>query len=160
MAIQLNQMEKLREEFPILKRLIKGKPLVYLDNAATTQKPEVVIETMNRFYREHNSNVHRGVHTLSEESTILYDEAHRIVSNFINAEFEEVIFTKGTTEGLNLLAYTLTKNLKKGDEIVLTQMEHHSRFFTFMYSLCINIKILFFITIKNSPTFSICAFSI
>jgi len=114
-------------DFPILKRKINDRRLIYLDNAATTQKPRQVIDAINKYYTEYNSNVHRGVHKLSEEATLGYEEAHRIVSRFINAKsMNEIIFTKGTTESLNLLAYSLSNELKEGDEILLTQMEHHS----------------------------------
>lgn len=113
-------------EFPILKQKVNGKRLIYLDNAATSQKPSIVIQAMNDFYEKDNANVHRGLHELSLRSSFAYENAHEIVGNFINAEQEEIIFTKGTTESLNLLAYTLTKSLKKGDEIILTEMEHHS----------------------------------
>ncbi|MDP3918756.1 MAG: aminotransferase class V-fold PLP-dependent enzyme, partial [Nanoarchaeota archaeon] len=114
----------MKQDFPILNREIKGKRLVYLDNAATTQKPKSVIDTITNFYEQHNANVHRGVHTLSQESTEMYDKARQTVANFLNAEFEEIIFTRGTTESINLLANTL--QFQKGDEIVLTEMEHHS----------------------------------
>ncbi|MBI2549716.1 cysteine desulfurase [Candidatus Woesearchaeota archaeon] len=119
--------KKIREDFPILKRKVYGKPLVYLDNAATTQKPVQVIQAMNDYYENYNSNVHRAVHRLSQEATTAYDEAHEKVAKFIAAAgMEEVIFTKNTTESLNLAANSLSQQLKKGDEIVLTQMEHHS----------------------------------
>ncbi|MBI4016083.1 MAG: cysteine desulfurase [Candidatus Aenigmarchaeota archaeon] len=118
--------KKIREDFPIFKQLTHNKPLIYLDNGATSQKPVQVIDAMNRFYNEYNSNVHRGVYKISELATHAYEEAHRKTADFIKAEFEEVIFTKGTTESLNLLAYTLGRTLKQGDEIVLSQMEHHS----------------------------------
>ncbi|MBI3036359.1 cysteine desulfurase [Candidatus Woesearchaeota archaeon] len=119
--------KKIREDFPILKRKVYGKPLVYLDNAATTQKPVQVIQAMNYYYENYNSNVHRAVHKLSQEATVEYDEAHEKVAKFIAATgMEEVIFTKNTTESLNLAANSLSQQLKKGDEIVLTQMEHHS----------------------------------
>lgn len=119
---------KVREDFPILKKPVReGKRLVYLDTAATAQKPRQVIEAMDEFYRRHNGNVHRAIHQLSEEATEIYEEAHRAVAGLIHAgSMEEVIFTKNTTESLNLLAYTLVPRLKRGDEIVLTQMEHHS----------------------------------
>ncbi|MBS3111241.1 cysteine desulfurase [Candidatus Woesearchaeota archaeon] len=121
-------VRKIREDFPILEKPIReGKRLVYLDTAATAQKPRQVIGAMDEFYRRHNANVHRAIHQLSEEATEIYEEAHRAVAGFINAgSMEEVIFTKNATESLNLLAYTLVPRLKKGDEIVLTQMEHHS----------------------------------
>src|SRR3989338_9922504 len=118
---------KIRKDFPILNRKVNGKRLVYLDNAATTQKPMQVIEAMDEYYREHNANVHRAIHQLSEEATQLYEKAHQDTARFINASgMEEAIFTKNATEALNLAAYSLTSSLKRGDEIVLTQMEHHS----------------------------------
>jgi len=123
----MRPIEKIREDFPILGRKINGKQLVYLDSAATTQKPKQVIDAMNSYYTTNNANVHRGVHKLSEESTLAYEEAHKTVGKFINSHsIEEVVFTKNATESLNLLAYSLTKNLTKGDEIVLSRMEHHS----------------------------------
>ncbi|MBI2141200.1 cysteine desulfurase [Candidatus Woesearchaeota archaeon] len=119
--------ERIREDFPILKRKVYGKPLVYLDNAATTQKPRQVIQATNDYYETYNSNVHRAVHRLSQEATAAYDEAHEKVAGFIGAEcMEEVVFTKNTTESINLVASSLSQQLQKGDEIVLTQMEHHS----------------------------------
>lgn len=114
----------IEQEFPILKKLIHGKQLVYLDNGATTQKPVQVIEAMQKYYKEHNANIHRGIHQLAEEATLLYEEAHKVVADFIHADFEEVIFTKNTTESLNVVAGSL--GIKQGDVIVLTQMEHHS----------------------------------
>lgn len=114
----------IEQEFPILKKLVHGKQLVYLDNGATTQKPVQVIEAMQKYYKEHNANIHRGIHQLAEEATLLYEEAHKVVADFIHADFEEVIFTKNTTESLNVVAGSL--GIKQGDVIVLTQMEHHS----------------------------------
>ncbi len=127
-ACRLN-VSSLREHFPILARQIHdGKPLVYLDNAATTQKPVSVIEAMNQYYRESNANVHRGVHYLSEEATRLYEDAHKKVARFINAKsFRQIIFTRNTTESINLVAYTWGRShIREGDEILLTVMEHHS----------------------------------
>ena len=119
--------KKIREDFPILKRKVYGKPLVYLDNAATTQKPRQVIAAMSDYYENYNSNVHRAVHKLSQEATEAYDDAHEKVAQFIGANgMEEIVFTKNTTESLNIVANSLSRQLKKGDEIVLTQMEHHS----------------------------------
>ncbi len=115
-----------KEDFPILNQKINGRQLIYLDNSATTQKPKQVIEAMNRYYEQYNANVHRGIHQLSLRATVAYEHAHEIVAQFIGAKFEEVIFTTGTTEGLNLLAYSLGKDLQPGDEIVLSEMEHHS----------------------------------
>ncbi len=119
--------KKIREDFPILKRKAHGKPLVYLDNAATTQKPRQVIQAIKEYYESHNSNVHRAVHELSQEATQSYDNAHEKVARFIGAKaMEEIVFTKNATESINIVANSLAGQLKKGDEIVLTQMEHHS----------------------------------
>lgn len=121
-------LESIRNDFPILRTLARGNPLVYLDNAATTQKPQVVIDVMDRYYRSENSNVHRGVHYLSEVATDKYEAARSTVRRFINARSEkEVIFVRGTTEGINLVAGSYgRKNLKSGDEILISAMEHHS----------------------------------
>ncbi len=121
-------MKNAKEDFPILKQKIRGKPLIYLDNSATTQKPKAVIQAITNYYEKDNANVHRGVHELSMRASEAYEQAHQTVADFINAQFEEIIFTKGTTESLNLVAYCLGKNLKKGDEIILSEMEHHSNF--------------------------------
>ena len=118
--------EQLRKDFPLLQREIHGKSLVYLDNASTTQKPVEVLESMERYYSWYNANIHRGVYVLSEEATLAYEQARQKVADFIHADYHEIIFTKGTTESLNLLAYSLGKTLCEGDEIVLTEMEHHS----------------------------------
>lgn len=119
---------KIREDFPILKRKINNHPLIYFDNAATTQKPRQVINAIKDFYEQHNANVHRAVHTLSQEATELYDEAHEEVAKFINASsVEEIVFVRGTTEAINLVAYSWgLRNLRKGDEVVVSLMEHHS----------------------------------
>ncbi len=121
-------VNKIRKDFPILKRKINGYPLVYFDNAATSQKPESVIEAVNDYYRNYNANVHRGIHTLANEATQAYEAVRDKVKKFINAaSAEEIIFTKNDTEGINLVAYSWGRqNLKKGDEIILTVMEHHS----------------------------------
>jgi len=125
---QLMDIEKIRKDFPILDVKVHGKPLVYLDNAATSQKPKSVINAVKDYYENYNANIHRSIHKLGEEATVAYEEAHKKVANFINSDFEETIFTKSTTESLNLLAYSLTNNLKPDDEIVISQMEHHSNF--------------------------------
>jgi len=119
---------KVREDFPILRRRINNHPLVYFDNAATTQKPRQVIEAMREFYEKHNANVHRAIHTLSQEATELYEEAHEEVAKFIGVQsVEEVVFVRGTTEAINLVAYSWgLRNLRRGDEVLLTLMEHHS----------------------------------
>jgi cysteine desulfurase/selenocysteine lyase len=121
-------VQRVRADFPILQRTVHGKPLVYLDTAASAQRPLAVIEATNRFYREHNANVHRGVHTLSQEATDLYEGGRRRLAAHINAASErEVIFTRGTTEAINLVAQSfLRPKLRPGDEILVTHMEHHS----------------------------------
>ncbi|QJB42521.1 cysteine desulfurase [Chitinophaga oryzae] len=121
-------VKQIRKDFPILQELVHGKPLVYLDNGATTQKPLTVIETEARYYEEYNSNVHRGVHHLSQEATNAYEKAREIVAGFINAAHtHEVIFTKGTTDGINLVANTMGRRfLKEGDSVIISAMEHHS----------------------------------
>ncbi|WP_126663842.1 aminotransferase class V-fold PLP-dependent enzyme [Haloterrigena salifodinae] len=122
----------IRDEFPILEREFDGQQVVYLDNAATTQTPDPVVDAMSDYYRESNANIHRGIHHLSQEASIMYEEAHDRVAEFINADGrEEVIFTKNTTEGENLIAYAWGLNeLGPGDEIVLTEMEHHASLVT------------------------------
>lgn len=119
---------KVREDFPIFNRKIDGNNIIYFDNAATSQRPLQVIEAVKSYYELYNSNVHRGVHTLSQESSELYEKAHREVASFINAkDSQEIVFVKNTTEALNLVAYAWGfKNLKAGDEVVTTLMEHHS----------------------------------
>ena len=121
-------VEMYRQDFPILGQTVRDKPLVYLDNAATSQKPLQVIEVLDEYYREYNSNIHRGVHTLSELATDAYENARRKIQNFINAEsLKEIIFVRGTTEGINLVAQSYGRNkLRAGDEIIVSTMEHHS----------------------------------
>lgn len=120
--------KKIRADFPILKRKIHRQPLIYLDNAATSQKPNQVIDAITDYYRNHNANVHRGVHTLSEEATEAYEGARKKIANFVNAgDNRQIVFVKNATEAINLVAFSWGRvNLKKGDEIVLTEMEHHS----------------------------------
>lgn len=119
---------KIREDFPILRYPVHGKPLVYLDNAATTQKPQVVIDTISRYYTTANANIHRGVHTLSERATQAYEAARGTVRRFLNAaDDREIIFVRGATEGINLVAQSYGRTfLKPGDEIIISAMEHHS----------------------------------
>jgi cysteine desulfurase / selenocysteine lyase len=120
-------VSKIREDFPILSVLANGKLLVYLDNAATSQKPDSVIETLDRYYREYNSNIHRGVHYLSEIATREYEAAREKIKTHINArETGEIIFVRGTTEGINLVANSYGEFINEGDEILITGMEHHS----------------------------------
>lgn len=119
---------KIREDFPILKRIVNDNPLIYFDNAATSQKPRQVINAIRDFYENHNAGVHRAVHTLSQEATDLYERAHEEAADFINANgMEETVFVRGTTEAINLVAYAWgLHSLKKGDEILVSLMEHHS----------------------------------
>jgi cysteine desulfurase/selenocysteine lyase len=122
----------IREDFPVLEREVGGEPLVYLDNAATSQTPEQVIEAISHYYRHYNANVHRGIHQLSQEASIAYEEAHDRVAEFVGAEGrEEIVFTKNTTEAMNLVAYSWgLEELGPGDEVVLTEMEHHASLVT------------------------------
>ena len=122
-------VETIRKNFPILQRKVHNKPLVYFDNAATSQKPKQVLEALDFYYKNYNANVHRSIHQLGEEATAAYEQARQKIADFINADsHQNIIFTKNSTEGLNLLAYSLTAGLKKGDEIVISQLEHHSNF--------------------------------
>ena len=119
--------ERTRPDFPILTRQIHGHPLVYLDSAASSQKPRQVLEAMQRYYEHSHANVHRSIHTLGEEATELYEAARDAARGFIGARFrEEVVFTRGTTEGINVVARAVANMLRQGDEIVVTEMEHHS----------------------------------
>jgi cysteine desulfurase/selenocysteine lyase len=119
---------KIREDFPVLRRQVNGKPLIYFDNAATSQKPNAVIDSISTYYREYNANIHRGIHKLAEEATVAHEGAREKVAKFINAKHtEEVIFTRNATEAINLVAYSWGRaNVGKGDKIILTIMEHHS----------------------------------
>ena len=121
-------VEKIRADFPILQEQVNGKPLVYLDNAATSQKPKQVIETLDKYYREYNSNIHRGVHTLSETATAVYESAREKVQTFVNANStKEIIFVRGATEAINLVAQSFGRDsLGPEDEIIITELEHHS----------------------------------
>ncbi|PWN68487.1 cysteine desulfurase CsdA [Chryseobacterium phosphatilyticum] len=120
-------IQEIRSQFSILDREVNGKPLVYLDNAATSQKPNSVLEVCHAYYTELNANVHRGIHTLSQLATEEMELSRRKIQKFINAKHDfEVIFTKGTTEGLNLIAYILTQKVQKDDEIIISYLEHHS----------------------------------
>ncbi|MFC7167237.1 aminotransferase class V-fold PLP-dependent enzyme [Halospeciosus flavus] len=127
-------VQRLREDFPVLEREVgEGTPLVYFDNAATTQTPKQVVEAITEYYYEYNSNVHRGIHQLSQEASVAYEEAHDRLAEFVGAsgEREEMVFTKNTTEAENLVAYAWGLNeLGEGDEVVLTEMEHHASLVT------------------------------
>ena len=129
-------VERIRSDFPILQRKVHGKPLVWLDNAATSQKPRAVIERMVRYYEHENSNTHRGTHTLAEEASDAYEGARAKVGAFLNASSpQEIVFVRGTTEGINLIAALLAdKLLRSGDEIVLTQAEHHSNIIPWQFA--------------------------
>src|SRR5881409_3256918 len=118
----------LRKDFPILDQKVHGHPLIYLDNAATSQKPRAVIDALSHYYERDNANVHRGIHELSNRSTIAFEAARARTAKFINARSaDEIVFTRGTTEGINLVATAWgSKNIKAGDKILLTEMEHHS----------------------------------
>src|ERR1035438_7145428 len=113
----------IRRQFPILDRKLKGRPLIYLDNAATSQKPRVVIDALVRYYSHYNANIHRGIHTLAEEATAAYEATRATVQQFINASFsEEIIFTRGATEGINLVAYTYGRqHINAGDESIISR---------------------------------------
>lgn len=120
-------IERIREQFPILQRTVGGKRLIYLDNTATSQTPALVVDNITSLYEHTKANVHRGVHTLSQEATDLQEQTRRKVKDYINAEsIEEVIFTRGTTEGINLVASSFGDRFRDGDEIILTVMEHHA----------------------------------
>ena len=120
-------IEKIRNDFPVLSRENRGKPIAFLDNAATSQKPIPVIEAVGKYYRESNSNVHRGVYELAEEAENLYYKARKVICEYFNASEKQTIFVKGATEGLNLVAQSLgALALKKGDEMIITEMEHHA----------------------------------
>ncbi|MFK8039098.1 MAG: aminotransferase class V-fold PLP-dependent enzyme [Crocinitomicaceae bacterium] len=120
-------VDQVRAQFPILKQKIGKYPLVYLDNGATTQKPQVVIDAITSYYSSKNANIHRGVHHLSQISTIAYEEARSTIQSAINAKHNfECIFTKGTTDGINLVAHSYGKSLTKGDEVIISALEHHS----------------------------------
>lgn len=123
-----NLIEKIRADFPLLQRELKGNRYIYFDNAATTQKPRAVLDNSTRYYEQINSNVHRGIHTLSQLATDAFEDARRKIQRFIGAELEEeVIFTKGTTNGINIIAHGFSRSiLKPGDEILISAMEHHS----------------------------------
>lgn len=120
-------VQRIRKDFPILNRKVYGKDLIYFDNGATSQKPQLVIDAIQKYYTTDNSNIHRGVHFLSQEATSQYEQARKTIQKYINAAHsEEVLFTKGTTDSINLIAFSLGETLKKGDEIVISAMEHHS----------------------------------
>lgn len=120
-------IEKIRKDFPILQRTVNGKPLVYFDNAATSQTPKVVIDAIVNYYTNYNANIHRGVHTLSQEATDLYEQARITLQKHFNAKYAyEILFTSGTTFGINMIASSFSNLLKTGDEVIVSALEHHS----------------------------------
>jgi cysteine desulfurase/selenocysteine lyase len=128
MITTILDIDKIRADFPILHQSVNGKPLVYLDNAATTQKPQTVLDALANYYEKNNANIHRGIHVLAEKATTAFEDTRKTVSKFLNSESpEQIIFTYGTTDGINLVAQTYgRKFLKAGDEILISTMEHHS----------------------------------
>jgi len=120
-------VEKIRADFPILQRVVNGKPLIYFDNAATSQTPKIVIDAIVDYYMNYNANIHRGVHTLSQEATDKYEQARETLKTHFNAKYAyEMIFTSGTTHGINIIASGFSNLLKKGDEVIVSALEHHS----------------------------------
>ncbi|MGH2644486.1 MAG: aminotransferase class V-fold PLP-dependent enzyme, partial [Chitinophagaceae bacterium] len=121
-------VKSIRKKFPALHQKVNGHPLVYFDNAATSQKPQEVIDALSHFYENDNANIHRGIHTLAERATAAFEETRKAIQSFIHSsEVEEIIFTSGTTGGINLIAQTYgRKFLRKGDEVIISAMEHHS----------------------------------
>ena len=156
-AIKAYNVESIRADFPILKRKINGQPLVYLDNAASTQKPQVVIDAITNYYTNNYSNIHRGVHTLSQEGTELYERTRGKIQRFINAQYDyEVIFTKGTTDSINLVAYSFGRAyLKTGDEILITGMEHHSNIVPWQLIAELQGAVLKYVPIKDNGSIDI-----
>lgn len=136
-------VNKIREDFPILKRKIRGKRAVYLDSTATSQKPRAVIEAIVNYYENYNANVHRGIYSLSEEATELYERSRKNIGNFIGAKDDSIIFVRNTTEAINLISYSYGKFLREGDEILTTIMEHHSNIVPWQFLGKKGVKMLF-----------------
>ncbi len=153
-------VEKIRQDFPILNRVVHGKPLVYLDNAATTHKPESVLLSEKRFYETQNANIHRGIHTLSEEATRSYEDARAKIARFIGAsQTESVIFTRNTTEAINLVAFSWARKfLKAGDGIILSVYEHHSNLIPWQQVAAQTGAKLRFVPLTESGHFDLAAF--
>lgn len=150
-------VDKVREDFPILSRNINGKRLVYLDNAATTQKPRQVIKALTDYYENNNANIHRGVHTLSQEASDMYDDAHEKVGRFVGAKYpkEETIFVRNATEAMNLVMYGWAQhNLKEGDEVLSTVMEHHANIVPWQFLREKGVKVNF-VDINDDTTLNI-----
>lgn len=156
MAFDINEI---RKEFPILTREVHNQPLVYLDNAATTQKPQVVIDSLIEYYTQYNSNVHRGAHKLADEATKRYEGARDTVAHFINAkERNEVIWTSGTTEAINIVAHGLTHKLTADDEVLVTEMEHHANLVTWQQACKISGATLIVAPIDDDGTLIVSEF--
>ncbi len=146
-------VKKIRKDFPILERKVHGKPLVYLDSAASSQKPQHVIDAIANYYKTIHANIHRSIHSLGEEATAAYEEAHQRTAIFINStSWREIIFTKNTTESLNLLAYTLPQLWKEGDEIIVSRKEHHSNFVPWQQSAKIHGLMLKVVSLTKEGT--------
>lgn len=149
-------IQQIRNQFPILNREINGQPLVYFDNGATTQKPQMVLDVLDDYYQKYNANVHRGIHTLSQEATDKMEEARRKIQAFVNAKHEhEIIFTRGTTEAINLIAHSFGELLNEGDEILITQIEHHSNIVPWQLIAQRKKAVLKYIPLKEDGTLAI-----
>lgn len=149
-------IQQIRSQFPILNREINGQPLVYFDNGATTQKPQMVLDVLDDYYQKYNANVHRGIHTLSQEATDKMEEARRKIQAFVHAKHEhEIIFTRGTTEAINLIAHSFGELLNEGDEILITQIEHHSNIVPWQLIAQRKKAVLKYIPLKEDGTLAI-----
>src|SRR5690554_4959667 len=158
-ALSAFDVDAIRAQFPILQRKLDGNDLVYLDNAATTQKPQVVIDAIVKFYTQCNSNVHRGAHQLSDEATRRYENARQTVAKFINAAaVEEVIWTSGTTEGINIVAKGMAQQLQPGDEVMVTEMEHHANLVTWQQACKLSGASLKVVPIDENGTLDVAIF--
>lgn len=154
------QVDEIRKQFPILQREIDGKPLIYLDNAATTQKPQMVLDAIMSYYTTNNSNVHRGAHVLADEATKLYEDARVKVATFINAaSTKEIIWTSGTTESINIVANGAKQLLKAGDQVMVTEMEHHANLVTWQQVCKISGASLKVVPINDDGELDVTAFN-
>jgi len=155
--IRLLDTDTIRKDFPLLSRKVRGKPLTYLDNAATSQKPQAVINKITEFYQQYNANVHRAIYAIGEQATLEYESAREKVARFINAwDTNSVVFTKGTTESINLVAYSWGRhNLGPGDEILITEMEHHSNIIPWQLAARATGATLRYIPIRQNGTLTL-----
>ena len=155
--IRLLDTDTIRKDFPLLSRRVRGKPLTYLDNAATSQKPQAVINKITEFYQQYNANVHRAIYAIGEQATLEYESAREKVARFINAwDTNSVVFTKGTTESINLVAYSWGRhNLGPGDEILITEMEHHSNIIPWQLAARATGATLRYIPIRQNGTLTL-----